>query len=148
MDGGSEEELGFGGQLEAMESMERMEPGTLLDALDALVASGVNMQSLGDESSSPNASDWGELQWDHETDTPWHLRGEESTVSFQAVLAAQPQSDCEQKAMDELLSARLMRDTLPEDTPLPTYLAFREPRCPSPESRWDAPCHQQRRSLR
>ncbi|XP_032574597.1 uncharacterized protein LOC116801096 [Drosophila sechellia] len=40
--------------------------------------------------------------------------------------------------MDRLLNYKLDRDNLPEDTPLPIYLAHREPRSLSPPSRWDA----------
>ncbi|XP_017080257.1 uncharacterized protein LOC108114021 [Drosophila eugracilis] len=43
----------------------------------------------------------------------------------------------EKKAMDRFLNTKLERDKLPEDTPLPIYLAYREPRKPSPCSRWD-----------
>ncbi|EDW93633.2 uncharacterized protein Dyak_GE21555, partial [Drosophila yakuba] len=43
----------------------------------------------------------------------------------------------EQMLMDRILNTKLERDKLPEDTPLPIYLAHREPRNPSPPSRWD-----------
>eukprot|EP00099_Drosophila_melanogaster_P005744 NP_001246646.1 uncharacterized protein Dmel_CG43168 [Drosophila melanogaster] len=43
-----------------------------------------------------------------------------------------------QLSMDRLLNYKLDRDNLPEDTPLPIYLAHREPRSLSPPSRWDA----------
>ncbi|XP_017121573.1 uncharacterized protein LOC108142330 [Drosophila elegans] len=44
-----------------------------------------------------------------------------------------------QRAMDRLLNTKLDRDKLPEDTPLPIYLAHREPRSISPPSKWDKP---------
>ncbi|XP_070071225.1 uncharacterized protein [Drosophila takahashii] len=43
----------------------------------------------------------------------------------------------EQRDMDRFLNIKLGRDRLPEDTPLPIYLAHRERRSPSPESKWD-----------
>ncbi|XP_016955382.1 uncharacterized protein LOC108028227 [Drosophila biarmipes] len=43
----------------------------------------------------------------------------------------------EKLAMDRFLAIRLERDSLPEDTPLPIYLKYREPRKPSPPSVWD-----------
>jgi len=43
----------------------------------------------------------------------------------------------EQLAMDRFLAIKLERESLPEDTPLPIYLAYREPRTPSPPSVWD-----------
>ncbi|EDV51137.2 uncharacterized protein Dere_GG15338, partial [Drosophila erecta] len=43
----------------------------------------------------------------------------------------------EQVVMDRILNNKLERDKLPENTPLPIYLAHREPRSPSPPSRWD-----------
>ncbi|XP_039487779.1 uncharacterized protein LOC120449400 [Drosophila santomea] len=43
----------------------------------------------------------------------------------------------EQMLMDRVLNTKLERDKLPEDTPLPIYLAHRQPRNPSPPSRWD-----------
>uniref|UniRef100_A0A6P4FPG0 Uncharacterized protein LOC108053292 n=1 Tax=Drosophila rhopaloa TaxID=1041015 RepID=A0A6P4FPG0_DRORH len=43
----------------------------------------------------------------------------------------------DEKAMDRFLASNLERDKLPEDTPLPIYLAHREPRSVSPPSQWD-----------
>ncbi|KAI8040479.1 hypothetical protein M5D96_006422 [Drosophila gunungcola] len=47
-------------------------------------------------------------------------------------------SDTEQKDMDSFLNSKLERDSLPEDTPLPYYLAHKEPRSISPASEWDS----------
>ncbi|XP_044314045.1 uncharacterized protein LOC123037441 [Drosophila rhopaloa] len=44
---------------------------------------------------------------------------------------------CYDKAMDRLMNSRLDREKLPEDTPLPIYLAYKEPRSVSPPSKWD-----------
>ncbi|XP_017110065.1 uncharacterized protein [Drosophila bipectinata] len=41
--------------------------------------------------------------------------------------------------LNHLMNSRLARDDLPEDTPLPVYLSYREPRGVSPPSHWDSP---------
>ncbi|KAH8314918.1 hypothetical protein KR074_000948 [Drosophila pseudoananassae] len=45
----------------------------------------------------------------------------------------------ESMKLNRLMNSRLGRDNLPEDTPLPMYLSFREPRGVSPPSTWDSP---------
>lgn len=54
------------------------------------------------------------------------------------IMSEARERDREKKAMDRFLNAKLVRDALPVDTPLPIYLAFREPRGISPPSHWDA----------
>ncbi|XP_068147296.1 uncharacterized protein [Drosophila tropicalis] len=74
-----------------------------------------------------------------------HRRSEGLFNRFQqARLAMLPRRDPrqqaqkqEQKDMDEFLNRKLKRDSLPPDTPLTTYLSYREPRCRSPPSVWD-----------
>ncbi|KAH8347613.1 hypothetical protein KR067_002762 [Drosophila pandora] len=54
------------------------------------------------------------------------------------IMSEARERDREKKAMDRFLNAKLVRDGLPVDTPLPIYLSFREPRGVSPPSHWDA----------